>query len=112
MELDYAVGQILDWLNLLGIAKNTFVFFTSDNGAALMSGVMGTTLTVSSLISQDFYLVSFPEPSTVSGAVTWCYLCSLSLLPLSLLFLSSPILLSIIPPPYLTLSLSLPSRWQ
>ncbi|KAL2088478.1 hypothetical protein ACEWY4_015377 [Coilia grayii] len=41
MELDYSVGQILDWLNLLGIAKNTFVFFTSDNGAALMSGIMG-----------------------------------------------------------------------
>uniref|UniRef100_A0A4W4GY45 N-acetylgalactosamine-6-sulfatase n=1 Tax=Electrophorus electricus TaxID=8005 RepID=A0A4W4GY45_ELEEL len=38
MELDYSVGQILAWLVTLGIDKNTFVFFTSDNGAALMSG--------------------------------------------------------------------------
>lgn len=40
MELDYSVGQILDWLETLGISKNTFVFFTSDNGAAVMSGPM------------------------------------------------------------------------
>lgn len=38
MELDYSVGQILARLVTLGIDKNTFVFFTSDNGAALMSG--------------------------------------------------------------------------
>ncbi|XP_076831146.1 N-acetylgalactosamine-6-sulfatase [Brachyhypopomus gauderio] len=38
MELDYSVGQILSSLVTLGIDKNTFVFFTSDNGAALMSG--------------------------------------------------------------------------
>ncbi|XP_007553968.1 N-acetylgalactosamine-6-sulfatase [Poecilia latipinna] len=38
MELDYSVGQILSLLQNLGIEKNTFVFFTSDNGAALMSG--------------------------------------------------------------------------
>lgn len=38
MELDYSVGQILAWLVTLGIDKNTFVFFTSDNGAALTSG--------------------------------------------------------------------------
>ncbi|XP_022520864.2 N-acetylgalactosamine-6-sulfatase isoform X1 [Astyanax mexicanus] len=38
MELDYSVGQILAWLGTLGIDKNTFVFFTSDNGAALTSG--------------------------------------------------------------------------
>ncbi|XP_072527104.1 N-acetylgalactosamine-6-sulfatase [Salminus brasiliensis] len=38
MELDYSVGQILAWLVTLGIDKNTFVFFTSDNGAAVMSG--------------------------------------------------------------------------
>uniref|UniRef100_A0A3Q2ZSY4 N-acetylgalactosamine-6-sulfatase n=1 Tax=Kryptolebias marmoratus TaxID=37003 RepID=A0A3Q2ZSY4_KRYMA len=40
MELDYSVGQILDKLQCLGIEENTFVFFTSDNGAALMSGPM------------------------------------------------------------------------
>ncbi|XP_066510373.1 N-acetylgalactosamine-6-sulfatase-like isoform X2 [Hoplias malabaricus] len=38
MELDYSVGQILSFLIKLGIDKNTFVFFTSDNGAAVMSG--------------------------------------------------------------------------
>lgn len=38
MELDYSIGQILLLLRGLGIDKNTFVFFTSDNGAALMSG--------------------------------------------------------------------------
>uniref|UniRef100_A0A8C7XC81 Galactosamine (N-acetyl)-6-sulfatase n=1 Tax=Oryzias sinensis TaxID=183150 RepID=A0A8C7XC81_9TELE len=38
MELDYSVGQILKKLQRLGIDNNTFVFFTSDNGAALMSG--------------------------------------------------------------------------
>ncbi|XP_071375800.1 N-acetylgalactosamine-6-sulfatase [Centroberyx affinis] len=38
MELDDSVGQILSQLMTLGIERNTFVFFTSDNGAALMSG--------------------------------------------------------------------------
>ncbi|XP_048042337.1 N-acetylgalactosamine-6-sulfatase [Megalobrama amblycephala] len=38
MELDYSVGQILARLVSLGIHKNTLVFFTSDNGAAVMSG--------------------------------------------------------------------------
>ncbi|XP_005724416.1 N-acetylgalactosamine-6-sulfatase [Pundamilia nyererei] len=38
MELDYSIGQILKWLRTLGIDNNTFVFFTSDNGAAVMSG--------------------------------------------------------------------------
>ncbi|XP_076011404.1 N-acetylgalactosamine-6-sulfatase [Genypterus blacodes] len=38
MELDHSVGQILSRLRTLGIENNTFVFFTSDNGAALTSG--------------------------------------------------------------------------
>lgn len=38
MELDYSIGQILKWLRTFGIDNNTFVFFTSDNGAAVMSG--------------------------------------------------------------------------
>uniref|UniRef100_A0A3Q2XF01 N-acetylgalactosamine-6-sulfatase n=1 Tax=Hippocampus comes TaxID=109280 RepID=A0A3Q2XF01_HIPCM len=38
MELDNSVGQILSRLRTLGIENSTFVFFTSDNGAALMSG--------------------------------------------------------------------------
>uniref|UniRef100_UPI0037E8D7A6 N-acetylgalactosamine-6-sulfatase n=1 Tax=Semicossyphus pulcher TaxID=241346 RepID=UPI0037E8D7A6 len=38
MELDDSVGLILSGLKSLGVAKNTFVFFTSDNGAAVSSG--------------------------------------------------------------------------
>ncbi|KAG8182187.1 hypothetical protein JTE90_017138 [Oedothorax gibbosus] len=38
-ELDYGVGRILNEVQSLGIDNNTFVFFTSDNGAALVSQV-------------------------------------------------------------------------
>lgn len=41
MELDYSVGVILSWLKQLGIDQNTFVFFTSDNGAALYAAKEG-----------------------------------------------------------------------
>ena len=37
MELDYVVGTLLKKLNDLGIANNTIVVFTSDNGAEIMS---------------------------------------------------------------------------
>jgi arylsulfatase len=37
MELDWEVGQILDKLDDLGIADNTIVLFTSDNGAEVFS---------------------------------------------------------------------------
>jgi arylsulfatase len=37
MELDYVVGKLLDKLDELGIANNTIVIFTSDNGAEIMS---------------------------------------------------------------------------
>ncbi|XP_047702075.1 N-acetylgalactosamine-6-sulfatase isoform X2 [Prionailurus viverrinus] len=36
-EIDDSVGKILGLLQNLRIAENTFVFFTSDNGAALIS---------------------------------------------------------------------------
>nr|XP_056718528.1 N-acetylgalactosamine-6-sulfatase [Euleptes europaea] len=36
-EIDSSVGKILSHLQKLGISENTFVFFTSDNGAALIS---------------------------------------------------------------------------
>uniref|UniRef100_A0A8C0X6K0 N-acetylgalactosamine-6-sulfatase n=1 Tax=Castor canadensis TaxID=51338 RepID=A0A8C0X6K0_CASCN len=36
-EVDDSVGKILSLLRNLGIAENSFVFFTSDNGAALVS---------------------------------------------------------------------------
>jgi len=34
-DLDTCVGQLLDAVNELGIADNTYVFFTSDNGGSL-----------------------------------------------------------------------------
>ena len=40
-ELDDSVGRILRKLKDLGIANNTFVFFSSDNGAALVSKTRG-----------------------------------------------------------------------
>ena len=40
-ELDDSAGRILQKLKDLGIANNTFVFFSSDNGAALVSRVLG-----------------------------------------------------------------------
>jgi arylsulfatase A-like enzyme len=37
MELDHTVGELLNKLDTLGIADNTIVIFTSDNGAEIMS---------------------------------------------------------------------------
>lgn len=37
MELDYVVGQMLDKLDALGIAENTIVVFSTDNGAEIFS---------------------------------------------------------------------------
>jgi arylsulfatase A-like enzyme len=41
MELDWEVGQILDKLDALGIAEDTIVLFTSDNGAEVFSWLDG-----------------------------------------------------------------------
>jgi N-acetylgalactosamine-6-sulfatase len=41
MELDSGVGRILQKLVDLKIDNNTFVFFSSDNGAALYSKITG-----------------------------------------------------------------------
>ena len=40
-ELDWSVGQILDCLRQEGLAENTLVFFTSDNGPWLTQGRAG-----------------------------------------------------------------------
>ena len=40
-ELDWSVGQVLAELRKDGLAKNTLVFFTSDNGPWLVKGVNG-----------------------------------------------------------------------
>jgi arylsulfatase A-like enzyme len=37
-ELDWSVGQVLDTLRAEGVAENTIVFFTSDNGPWLTKG--------------------------------------------------------------------------
>lgn len=46
MELDYGVGKIIDKLKQLGLDDNTVVFFSSDNGAALVSSCFGEWNTV------------------------------------------------------------------
>jgi arylsulfatase A len=40
-EIDWSVGQVLDALRREGLDKNTFVFFTSDNGPWLTQGEAG-----------------------------------------------------------------------
>jgi arylsulfatase A len=40
-ELDWSVGEVIRTLRALGLAKNTFVFFTSDNGPWLTQGLQG-----------------------------------------------------------------------
>jgi arylsulfatase A-like enzyme len=40
-ELDWSVGQVLDALKREGVAENTLVFFTSDNGPWLIMGDQG-----------------------------------------------------------------------
>ncbi len=40
-ELDWSVGQVLDTLRQEGLAENTLVFFTSDNGPWLIMGDQG-----------------------------------------------------------------------
>ncbi len=40
-ELDWAVGQVLEAVRAAGIEKNTFVFFTSDNGPWLIRAQAG-----------------------------------------------------------------------
>ena len=37
MELDHIIGELLKKLDDLGVADNTIVLFTSDNGAEVMS---------------------------------------------------------------------------
>ena len=43
MELDFVVGKLLDKLDELGIADNTIVIFSTDNGAEMMSWPDGGT---------------------------------------------------------------------
>lgn len=62
-ELDDSVGRILQRLNDLDIANNTFVFFTSDNGAALTSKTRGT------------YHVQLIQPSQASLCPNQHYQC-------------------------------------
>lgn len=41
MEIDYAIGKLLDKLRQLGLDDNTFTFFSSDNGAATYANTLG-----------------------------------------------------------------------
>jgi arylsulfatase A len=40
-ELDWSVGEVVEALRDAGVARNTFVFFTSDNGPWLTQGLQG-----------------------------------------------------------------------
>lgn len=40
-EIDWSVGEVLDALRAEGLAENTLVFFTSDNGPWLTQGAQG-----------------------------------------------------------------------
>lgn len=51
MELDSGVGLIMDKLRTLGIDNNTFVFFSSDNGAATYAFTEGERLLFSIVIN-------------------------------------------------------------
>jgi arylsulfatase A-like enzyme len=42
-ELDWSVGQVLEAIRKAGIAENTFVFFSSDNGPWLIQNQQGGT---------------------------------------------------------------------
>ena len=53
MELDHGVGLILNKLKELGIADNTFAFFSSDNGAATYAHEDGE------MIKTTFFLNNF-----------------------------------------------------
>jgi len=46
MELDAGVGEILNKLRELKIDRDTFVFFSSDNGAATYAFTEGSTQVV------------------------------------------------------------------
>ena len=43
-ELDFGVGEIVKTVEQAGVANNTFIFFSSDNGAALVSKIHGNTI--------------------------------------------------------------------
>ncbi|CAN7937193.1 unnamed protein product [Ixodes hexagonus] len=67
-ELDQSVGAILGALRRWGIDNNTFVFWTSDNGAALVSKTEGTVLTNGPFLcgKQTTFEGGFREP-----AIAW-----------------------------------------
>ena len=45
LQLDWTVGQIMQQLELLGIAKNTIIIFSSDNGPVLDDGYVDGAVT-------------------------------------------------------------------
>jgi arylsulfatase A-like enzyme len=66
MELDHGVGLILNKLRELNIQDNTFVFFSSDNGAATYAFTEGNYYynIIVSLIKPGFPLIGSGCPFT------------------------------------------------
>ena len=56
IELDYGVGVILDKLKELGVANNTFTFFSSDNGAATYAHEQGQLIYISTKINLKLFM--------------------------------------------------------
>ena len=50
--MDYGVGVILDLLKSQGVAENTLVFFSSDNGGALYAKEMGVCAMETSIVRE------------------------------------------------------------
>lgn len=38
VQMDWVTGQLVEYLELLGVAQNTLIIFTSDNGPVLNDG--------------------------------------------------------------------------
>jgi len=69
-ELDWMVGEVLRTLDELGLAENTLVLFTSDNGGMInLGGRAGTACR----LSPAGRSISPPVPPPTSSYATWTY---------------------------------------
>ena len=55
-ELDYGVGVILKLLTQLGVASDTLVIFSSDNGGATYAKEMGMCIYIQLMLLMQLFL--------------------------------------------------------